>query len=151
MSVIAGRLGLGAAVLADIDRSFGSRAEASKFFSTKGFEYLIEHQPDTAAVRFNLAWVLDPLNADAYRGLAVIQSQRPDVAPDVVQRLLLQGLAVAPTNAPLLADAAVTGATAAPGRAWHPWRPSMPGPGCDQTDRALRPGETSAIGRRVLR
>ena len=98
---------VGAAVLADIDRSFGSRPEASKFFSTKGFEYLLEHQPDTAAVRFNLAWVLDPKNPDAYRGLAVLLSQRKAPATEV-QALLLQGLAVAPTNAYLLTDAATT-------------------------------------------
>ena len=100
---------VGTAVLADIDRSFGSRPEASKFFSTKGFEYLIEHQPDTAAVRFNLAWVLDPKNPDAYRGLAVLLSQRKAPAAEV-QALLLQGLAVAPTNAYLLTDAATTAA-----------------------------------------
>ena len=96
---------VGTTVLADIDRSFASRPEASKFFSTKGFEYLLENQPDTAAVRFNLAWVLDPQNPDAYRGLAVLLSQRK--APEAeVQALLLQGLAVAPTNALLLTDAA---------------------------------------------
>ncbi|MGI4862534.1 MAG: hypothetical protein ACRYFZ_01330 [Janthinobacterium lividum] len=98
---------VGAVVLADVDRSFASRPEASKFFSTKGFEYLIENQPDTAAVRFNLAWVLDPQNPDPYRGLAVLLSRRK--APDAaVQALLLQGLAVAPTNSLLLTDAATT-------------------------------------------
>ncbi|RYY18932.1 MAG: hypothetical protein EOO36_07000 [Cytophagaceae bacterium] len=96
---------VGAAVLADVDRSFASRPEASKFFSTKGFEYLSEHQPDTATVRFNLAWVLDPQNPDAYRGLAVLLSQRQAPAPEV-QALLLQGLAVAPANSQLLTDAA---------------------------------------------
>lgn len=96
---------VGTAVLADIDRSFASRPEASKFFSTKGFEYLVENQPDTAAVRFNLAWVLDPQNPEAYRGLAVLLSQRKAPSADV-QSLLLQGLAVAPTNALLLTDAA---------------------------------------------
>jgi hypothetical protein len=59
---------VGPAVLADIDRSFPSRTEASQFFSTKGFQYLQENQPDTAAVRFNLAWVLDPKNPDPYHG-----------------------------------------------------------------------------------
>ena len=96
---------VGPAVLADIDRSFPSRAEASKFFSTKGYEYLLEKQPDTAAVRFNLAWVLDPKNPDAYRGLAVLLNQRQG-APTEVQALLLQGLAVAPTDSHLLTDAA---------------------------------------------
>ena len=76
---------VGAAVLADVDRSFPSWPEASKFFSTKGFEYLQENQPDTAVVRLNLAWVLDPINPEPY-----------------------QGLAVAPTNPLLLTDAANT-------------------------------------------
>ena len=94
-------------MLADVDRSFPSRPEASKFFSQKGYEYLQENQPDTATVRFNLAWVLDPQNADAYRGLAVVLSQRPGTQPEAVQTLLLQGLAVAPTNPALLTDAAI--------------------------------------------
>lgn len=98
---------VGAAVLADVDRSFPSRPEASKFFTQKGYEYLQENQPDTATVRFNLAWVLDPQNADAYRGLAVVLSQRAGSQPEAVQALLLQGLAVAPTNSALLTDAAI--------------------------------------------
>lgn len=99
---------IGAATLADIDRSFASRPEASKFFSGKGFDYLTENQPDTAIVRFNLAWVLDPKNPDTYRGLAVVLSQREATPPEAVQALLLQGLAVAPTDAHLLTDAATT-------------------------------------------
>ena len=99
---------VGPAVLADVDRSFPSRPEASKFFSTKGYEYLQEGQPDTAVVRFNLAWVLDPKNPDTYRGLAVVLSQRPTPSPAAVEALVLQGLAVAPTNPLLLTDAATT-------------------------------------------
>lgn len=97
---------VGTAVLADVDRSFPSRPEASKFFSNKGFEYLQENQADTATVRFNLAWVLDPKNPDTYRGLAVLLSRRPDAPQEAVQALVLQGLAVAPTNALLLSDVA---------------------------------------------
>lgn len=99
---------VGPAVLADVDRSFPSRPEASKFFSTKGFEYLQESQPDTAIVRFNLAWLLDPKNPEPYRGLAVLLSRRPDASPEAIQALVLQGLAVAPTNPLLLTDAANT-------------------------------------------
>ncbi|MDO7884527.1 hypothetical protein [Hymenobacter cheonanensis] len=97
---------VGPAVLADIDRSFPSRPEASKFFSNKGFEYLQENQPDTATVRFNLAWALNPQNPEPYRGLAVLLSRRPDASPEAIQALALQGLAVAPTNGPLLIDVA---------------------------------------------
>ena len=99
---------VGASVLADVDRSFASRPEASKFFSRKGFEYLNESQPDTAVVRFNLAWVLDPANPEPYQGLAVVMSRRPNASPDAVDKLVLQGLAVAPTNAALLTDAATS-------------------------------------------
>jgi Tfp pilus assembly protein PilF len=99
---------VGPAVLADVDRSFPSRPEASKFFSNKGFEYLQENQPDTAIVRFNLAWVLDPKNPETYRGLAVLLSRRPNTSPEAIQALVLQGLAVAPTNSLLLTDAANT-------------------------------------------
>jgi Tfp pilus assembly protein PilF len=97
---------VGPAVLADVDRSFPSRPEASKFFSNKGFEYLQENQADTATVRFNLAWVLDPKNPDTYRGLAVLLSRRPDAPSEAVQALVLQGLAVAPANPLLLTDVA---------------------------------------------
>ncbi|QKG54424.1 tetratricopeptide repeat protein [Hymenobacter sp. BRD67] len=99
---------VGPAVLADVDRSFPSRPEASKFFSQKGYEYLQENQPDTAVVRFNLAWVLDPKNPEPYRGLAVVLSQRPNTPTEAIQALVLQGLAVAPTNPLLLTDAANT-------------------------------------------
>ena len=108
VSAAAAQALVGPAVLADVDRSFASRPEASRFFSKKGFEYLEENQPDTAVVRFNLAWVLDPANPEPYRGLAVIVSRRPDTPAETVQQLVLQGLAVAPTNPLLLTDAANT-------------------------------------------
>lgn len=93
---------VGPGFLADIDRNFPSRAEASKFFSTKGYEYLSENQPDTAMYRFNLAWLLDQKNADAYRGLGVLVSRNP--TPDESIQLLAQALAVSPADASTLSD-----------------------------------------------
>ncbi|WP_139925311.1 hypothetical protein [Hymenobacter sp. DG01] len=93
---------LGAPYLTSLASSFASRAEASRFFSTKGYEYLSESQPDTAAYRFNLAWVLDPKNPDAYRGLGIVASRNP--TPDEAISLLTQGLPLAPTNSYLLSD-----------------------------------------------
>ena len=93
---------LGAAQLKAIAASFASSAEASTFFSTKGFEYLRDNQPDTAAYRFNLAWLLNPQNAEAYRGLGVVASAQP--TPDASIGLLAQGLALAPTSPLLLSD-----------------------------------------------
>ena len=93
---------IGAAQLKAIAASFTSPAEASAFFATKGFEYLSENQADTAAYRFNLAWLLDPKNADAYRGLGIVASAQP--TPDAAIGLLSTGLALAPTNSLLLSD-----------------------------------------------
>lgn len=93
---------VGTAFLANVERSFASKAEASRFFSTKAYEYLAEGKPDTAVYRFNLAWLLDPKNADVYRGLGVITSQNP--TPDESISLLNQGLALAPNDALMLSD-----------------------------------------------
>lgn len=93
---------IGEAQLKAIAASFASPAEASAFFATKGFEYISENQPDTAAYRFNLAWLLDPKNADAYRGLGIVASAQP--TPDAAIALLSSGLALSPTNALILSD-----------------------------------------------
>jgi tetratricopeptide (TPR) repeat protein len=93
---------LGEGKLKAIAASFASPAEASTFFTTKGYEYLNENQPDTAAYRFNLAWLLNPQNADAYRGLGIVASTQP--TPDAAIALLTTGLALAPTNSLLLSD-----------------------------------------------
>lgn len=94
---------LGVPFLKSLEGSFASRAEASRFFSTKGYEYLSENQADTAAYRFNLAWVLDPNNPDAYRGLGIVAANR-SAAPDQAIDLLAKGLTLAPTNLALMGD-----------------------------------------------
>ncbi|WP_375418806.1 hypothetical protein [uncultured Hymenobacter sp.] len=94
---------LGTARLDDVARSFASRAEASAFFARKGFEYLNENQPDTATYRFNLAWLLNPQNADAYHGLGIIASGQPAATSEALA-LLSQALVLAPANAGILAD-----------------------------------------------
>lgn len=92
---------VGAKFVQGAEQSFASRAEASRFFSTKGYEYLREGQIDTARYRFNLAWVLDPKNPAPYRGLGLLVANN---APDEALGLLQQGLALAPTDAQLLTD-----------------------------------------------
>lgn len=93
---------IGEAQLKAIAASFTNRDEASTFFTTKGFEYLRENQPDTAVYRFNLAWLLNPQNADAYRGLGIIASSQP--TPEAAIGLLTKGLALAPSNAAMMGD-----------------------------------------------
>lgn len=86
------------------DQNFASRPEASQFFAARGWEYIAESQLDTAAYRFNLAWLLNPKNADAYWGLGVVCYQQNKL-PDAV-RMLKKGLVVADTNAVLMTDLA---------------------------------------------
>ncbi|SFQ75962.1 tetratricopeptide repeat protein [Hymenobacter arizonensis] len=93
---------IGEAQLKAITASFPSSAEASTFFTTKGYEYLSENQPDTAAYRFNLAWLLNPQNADAYRGLGIVASAQP--TPDAAIDLLTKGLALSPSNTLMMSD-----------------------------------------------
>ncbi|WP_170865263.1 tetratricopeptide repeat protein [Hymenobacter psychrotolerans] len=93
---------LGPGYVEKVAASFGSRAEASRFFSGKGYEYLSEGQVDTAVTRLNLAWLLDAKNPEVYRGLGIIASKNP--TPDQAIDLLTQGLALAPENALMLAD-----------------------------------------------
>ena len=93
---------IGESQLKSIAASFASPAEASSFFTTKGFEYLSENKPDTAVYRFNLAWLLNPQNAEAYRGLGIVASAQP--TPDASIGLLGKGLAIAPASPLLLSD-----------------------------------------------
>lgn len=90
--------------LNDCDRNFGSRSEASDFFTARGWDYITNGQLDTAAYRFNLAWLLNNRNADAYWGLGVVCYQK-DNLPDAI-RMLKKGLAVADTNVVLMNDLA---------------------------------------------
>jgi tetratricopeptide (TPR) repeat protein len=87
--------------LRGLEQSFASRAEASQFFARKGYEYLTEGQPDTARYRFNLAWLLDPKNADVYRGLGLLTANS---SVDEAMGLFTQSLALAPNNAQVLTD-----------------------------------------------
>ncbi|UOQ98756.1 hypothetical protein MUN81_04510 [Hymenobacter sp. 5317J-9] len=93
---------IGEAQLKAIAASFASTTEASTFFANKGFEYLRENNPDTAAYRFNLAWLLNPQNPDAYRGLGIVASA--DATPDAAIGLLHKGFALAPNSSLIMSD-----------------------------------------------
>ncbi len=90
--------------LNDCDRNFATRPEASKFFTDRGWDYVASGQLDTAAYRFNLAWLLHENNADAYWGLGVVSYQKNQL-PDAI-RMLKRGLTVADSNITLMADLA---------------------------------------------
>lgn len=90
--------------LNDCDRNFASRSEASDFFAARGWDYIASQQLDTAAHRFNLAWLLNDKNPDAYWGLGVVCYQKNRL-PDAI-RMLRKGLAVDDSNAVLLTDLA---------------------------------------------
>ncbi|MFD2938063.1 tetratricopeptide repeat protein [Spirosoma flavum] len=90
--------------LNDCDRNFASRPEASDFFAARGWDYVTNGQLDTAAHRFNLSWLLNDRNADAYWGLGVICYQKNQLTNAI--RMLKKGLAVADSNVVLMIDLA---------------------------------------------
>jgi tetratricopeptide (TPR) repeat protein len=88
--------------LSDCDKSFGSRAEASSFFSTRAWEYLQEGSLDTACYRFNLAHILNDKNVEAYWGLGVVCYQRENWVE--AKRMLTKGVDISGSNVALLVD-----------------------------------------------
>ena len=70
------------------DLNFKTRSEASQFFAARAWEYLGEGERDTAMYRFNLAYLLDDENSDAYWGLGVIayQNEKYVQAIDLMNR-----------------------------------------------------------------
>ncbi len=90
--------------LSDCDQNFGSRDEASQFFAARAWEYVGESQLDTATHRFNLAYLLNDKNADAYWGLGVVCYQKNNLTDAI--RMLKRGMAVSDTNAVLMTDLA---------------------------------------------
>lgn len=88
--------------LSDCDKMFASRQEASTFFATRAWEYVQEGQLDTATYRFNLAYLLNEKNVEAFWGLGVICYQK-DKLHDA-ERMMRRGVEIAPENVPLLVD-----------------------------------------------
>ncbi|WP_234736170.1 tetratricopeptide repeat protein [Tellurirhabdus bombi] len=90
--------------LSSCDQNFSSRDEASQFFAARAWDYLNEGQLDTAAYRFNLAYLLNERNAETYWGLGVVTYQRGQLPESI--RLLKKGVEVVDTNATLITDLA---------------------------------------------
>jgi tetratricopeptide (TPR) repeat protein len=90
--------------LNDCDKNFASRSEASDFFAARGWDYVANGQLDTAAHRFNLSWLLNDRNADAYWGLGVVSYQKNQLPTAI--RMLRKGVDVADSNAVLMTDLA---------------------------------------------
>ncbi|MEZ0483038.1 tetratricopeptide repeat protein [Fibrella aquatica] len=90
--------------LNDCDQNFASREEASQFFASRGWEYIGEAQLDTAAYRFNLAYLLNDKNPDVYWGLGVVSYQRSQLTEAV--RMLKRGVSLSDTNAIMMTDLA---------------------------------------------
>lgn len=88
--------------LSDCDKMFANREEASSFFAARAWEYIQEGQLDTAAYRFNLAYLLNEKNVDSYWGLGVVSYQKNQL--EEAASILRRGVELAPTNVPLMVD-----------------------------------------------
>lgn len=76
--------------LSDCDKNFKNRKEAGEFFSKMGWDYLSEGEKNTAIHRFNLSYLLDNENIDAYWGLGVIEYQQENYSSAI--KLMSKGL-----------------------------------------------------------
>jgi tetratricopeptide (TPR) repeat protein len=91
--------------LSDCDKSFKSRGDASEFFAKMGWDYLSDGDKNTAINRFNLSWLLNPENIDAYWGLGVIEYQSSSFSNAIL--LMTKGIEISKnTNYVLMVDLA---------------------------------------------
>lgn len=58
--------------IAEADRQFKKRHEASAYYSSRGWDYFYKNDMEAAMKRFNQAWLLDSLNYQAYWGFGNI-------------------------------------------------------------------------------
>jgi tetratricopeptide (TPR) repeat protein len=90
--------------LIQCDKSFKDRIDASKFFAERGWEYLNDGLLDTATYRFNLCYLLNQENVDAFWGLGSVSYQKGNFEEST--KLLRQGLVLSPENTTLMVDIA---------------------------------------------
>ncbi len=90
--------------LTSCDKSFANRAEASTFFMERGWEYYNESQIDTAMHRFNLAWLLNPDNSNAYWAFGLVTANRGNAQEAIP--FYEKALKYEPKNSLLLSDIA---------------------------------------------
>ncbi|UBM57533.1 hypothetical protein LAG90_11965 [Marinilongibacter aquaticus] len=76
--------------LENCDKNFESRDKASRFFSDMGWQYLSEGSKEMSTYRFNLAYLLDENNIDAFWGLGVIEYQQGKYEDAI--KLMSQGI-----------------------------------------------------------
>lgn len=90
--------------LTQCDKSFKDRSDASNFFADRGWEYLNDGLLDTATYRFNLCYLLNQDNVEAFWGLGSISYQKGNYEEST--KLLRQGLILSPENTTLMIDVA---------------------------------------------
>lgn len=91
--------------LEDCIKNFEDREAAAKFFNTMGWQYLGEGSKDLATYRFNMAYLLDDKNEEAYWGLGVISYQSGSYEEAI--KLITQGVRLSQMkNVPMMVDLA---------------------------------------------
>lgn len=90
--------------LTQCDKNFKNRNDASNFFAERGWEYLNEGLLDTATYRFNLCFLLNQDNFEAFWGLGSISYQKGKYEEST--KLLRKGLELSPENPILMVDIA---------------------------------------------
>lgn len=79
------------------------RKEASKYYESRGWQFLYKNKTDTAMFRFNQAWMLDSLNASVYWGFANLTGMKGKLKESMP--LFKRALQLDPSNAKIWTDA----------------------------------------------
>lgn len=92
--------------LAEIDKIFKSRHEASKAFSSKAWEFFNRNDLQTAMKRFNQSWLLDNNNYESYWGFANIRGKQNQL--EEAKKLFDLAKKLNPTNSNFFISSAST-------------------------------------------
>ncbi len=89
--------------IAEATRIAGGREKAAEEFVKKGWQaFLGKRDPETAMMRFNQAWLLDPQNPGVYWGFGVVSGAMRNIDKSV--EMLRKAAEMLPDNARLLVD-----------------------------------------------
>ncbi|NLF98426.1 MAG: hypothetical protein GX569_16965 [Candidatus Riflebacteria bacterium] len=97
------QLALDAKFVSEVTAAVGTREKGSAEFNKMGWKaFLVERNPDTAMMRFNQAWLLNPDNHDVLWGFGVVSGAMGNTADSV--KFLRQASEKLGDNAMLLTD-----------------------------------------------
>ena len=69
--------------IAECDKTFSSRKEASQYYVWKGWEYFYKNDLDSSMKRFNQAWLLDKTNSEIFWGFGNLLGMKRQIKESI--------------------------------------------------------------------